>query len=136
MSAFSNYLEGKIADVTLRGTAYTSPGQVYLALFTSDPTDAGSGTETTYTNYTRITCGATPSSAFTAVDSNGMTQNGATITFPAVGGASPVVITHWGLFDASTGGNLLYHGAMTASKTLDPSDVPSFPSGSLKITFD
>lgn len=140
MSAMSNYLEEKLCDVTLRGGTFSSPGQVYLALFTADPTDANvtaneANAGTNYPGYTRVSCGATPASAFTAIDSAGLTQNANVITFPALGGASPVTITHWGIYDASSGGNLLFHGAMTASKQLDPSDVPSFPANSLKITF-
>lgn len=134
--ALSNYLEGKFADVSLRGAAFTSPGEVFLALFTSDPGEAGAGSETTYTGYTRVTCGVVPASAFTAIDANGMTQNGNTIVFPAVGGVSQVTISHWAIFDAATLGNMLFYGPLTASKTLDPTDVPSFPSNALKITFD
>jgi hypothetical protein len=135
MGAFSATSVSNVANVILRGTAYTSPGQVYLALFTADPTRAGTGPETTYSGYARVTCGATPSSAFTAVDGTGMTQNGNTVTFPAVGGVSTIVITHWALFDALTGGNMLLFGPLTASKSLDPTDVPSFPANALKITF-
>jgi len=137
MSAMSNYLEGKVADVTLRGTAYASPGVVYLALATADLTDANvTANETTYTGYARVSCGATPASAFTAIDAAGLMQNANVITFAANGGGSAVVITHWGIYDASSGGNLLYHGAMTASKTIDPSDVPSFAVNTLKLTFN
>lgn len=139
MSAFSNFSEGKIVNHFLRGTSYASPGQVFLALFTGDPTEAGTGPECTGTNYpgyTRIVCHVTPSSAFTEIDANGLTQNGATITFPAVGGAAPVTITHWAIFDAATLGNMLFYGAMAAPKTLDPADVASFPPNTLKITLN
>lgn len=136
MTAMSNYLEEKVADVTLRGGTFSSPGQVYLALCTADLTDANvTAGETTYTGYTRVTCGATPASAFTAIDAAGLSQNANVITFPANGGVA-AVITHWGLYDAVSGGNLLYHGPMTASKTIDPSDVPSFPANTLKFTFN
>jgi hypothetical protein len=138
MSAFSNFLEGKIVDHVLRGTTYTSPGVVYLALFTADPTEAGNGpecnTSTNYPGYVRVSCGATPSSAWSEIDANGMTQNQNVITFPAVGGASPVTVTHWALFDALSSGNMLYYGAMAAPKQLDPADVASFPANTLKIT--
>ena len=56
--------------------------------------------------------------------------------FPAVGGSSSVTISHWAIFDAATLGNMLFYGPLTASKTLDPTDVPSFPANALKITFD
>jgi len=134
--ALSNYAEEKIAHVLLRGVAFTSPGEVFLALFTSDPGEAGAGSETSYTNYTRVSCGNVPASAFTAIDANGMTQNANTVVFPAVGGVSSVTISHWALFDAATLGNMLLYGPLTASKTLDPTDVPSFPTNALKITFD
>jgi hypothetical protein len=139
MSAFSNFAEGKIVDHFLRGTSYASPGQIYLALFTGDPTEAGTGPEcnqSNYPNYARVTTGATPSSAWTEIDANGMTQNSGTLTFPAVGGATPVTITHWALFDALTTGNMLFYGAMAAAKTLDPADVASFPPNTLKITIN
>lgn len=136
MGAFSNYAEGKVADALLRGVSLTSPGQVYIALFTGDPTEAGTGPETAYTNYARQSCGATPASAFSALDGNGTTKNTATLTFPAVGGASSVTVTHWALFDAASVGNMLLYGALTAQKTLDPTDVPSFPANALQITFD
>lgn len=134
--ALSNYMEGKMADVILRGTAYTSPGEVYLALYTSNPGEDGSGSEATYSGYARKSCGATPASAFTSVDSTGMTRNANTIVFDAVGGASSVTITHWALFDSLTGGNMLLYGPLVANKTLDPTDVPSFPANALKVTFD
>jgi len=136
MGAFSNYSKANVANVLLRGTAYTTPGSVYLALFYTDPTDTGSGgTEASYTGYARVSCGATPSAAFTAVDGTGMTQNSNVVTFAANGSGSTVTVAYWGLFDAATGGNMLLHGALSTSKSLDPSDVPSFPVNALKITF-
>lgn len=135
MAALSLYLRSAMANVVQRGTAYVSPGQVYLALYTSNPTPGNTGTETNYSGYSRVSCGAVPASAFSAVDANGMTQNQNTITFPPVGGVAQVTLTHWALFDALTGGNMLLYGPLTASKTLDPTDVPSFPATALKITY-
>jgi hypothetical protein len=135
MPALSNYLRAAIGNLVQRGVAYTSPGEIFLALYTSNPTSANSGTETTYTNYVRVSCGATPSAAFSAVDGTGLTQNQNTITFPAVGGASPVTLTHWALFDTISVGNMLLFGPLLASKTLDPTDVPSFPATALKVTY-
>lgn len=135
MAALSTYLRNALANLVQRGTAYSSPGQIYLALYINNPTAANTGTETTYTGYTRVSCGATPASAFSAVDVNGMTQNQNTITFPAVGGVSTVTLTHWALFDTVSAGNMLLFGPLLASKTLDPTDVPSFPATALKVTY-
>lgn len=134
--ALSNYTEGKMANVLLRGTAYTTPGEIFLSLFTSNPGEDGSGTESSYSGYARKSCGVTPASAFSAVDVTGMTQNANTVVFPAVGGVSSVTVTHWALFDALTIGNMLLYGPLAANKTLDPTDVPSFPANALKVTFD
>jgi hypothetical protein len=132
MSGFSNYLENTLVEATLRGGQYTG-GAVYVALFKTDPTDANSGAELTDASYVRQRAhGSTVSDGFT-VPSNGATSNARTLTFPAISGVQ-VTLTHWGIFDAQTGGNLLYHAPLQVSKTLDPSDVLSFPIGSLIVT--
>lgn len=131
MGAFSNYLEEKIVEHFLRNNAVASPTTVYLALFTSDPAEAGSGTEAPYTNYAR------QAGAWTAIDGNGQTKNSSTITFPANGNASAsVVVTHAALFDAASGGNMLLYGALASSKTLQVGDVLSFAANALTLTLD
>ena len=72
------------------------------------------------------------SDGFTA-PSNGSSSNTRNIVFPAVVDTQ-ITVTHWAVFDAQTGGNMLYHAPLTNPKTLDPSDVLSFPTGSLTIT--
>ena len=129
MSAASDYLENKVLDHFL-GTASTSaPATVYLALFTSDPTDAGSGTEvsTSGTAYSR------QSIAFSSA-SSGSTSNSADVEFSQATGSGFGTVTHFGIYDASTAGNLLFHGALTSSKTIDAGDVFKIASGNLSIT--
>ena len=129
MSAASDYLENKVLDHFL-GTASTSaPATVYLALFTSDPTDAGSGTEvsTSGTAYSR------QSIAFSSA-SSGSTSNSADVEFSQATGSGFGTVTHFGIFDASTAGNLLFHGSLTASKTIDAGDVFKIASSNLSIT--
>ena len=126
MAAISNYLENALINGTLRATDYTAPATVYVALFTSDPTDAGSGTECSGSAYVR-------QSATFAAPSNGASTTSADIQFPQAGG-SWGTITHFGIFDASSSGNLLYHGALTVSKTIDTGDVFKIASGSLTVT--
>ena len=128
MAAFSDYLENKLLDHTLGTGAYTAPGTVYIALYTAAPSDAGGGTEAAWTSYAR------QSAAFSAA-SGGTTSNSAEITFPAVDtGDGPITITHMGIFDAATSGNLLYHGALAASKTLQDDDVVKFNAGDIDVT--
>jgi hypothetical protein len=126
MAEMSNYLENALVNVTLRNTAYTSPTSVYLALYTTDPTDADTGTEVSGGSYARqsITFGA---------PSNGATTNSAVIEFPQASG-SWGTITHVGIRDALTTGNLLYHTPLDASKTITTGDVFRIAIGSLSVT--
>ena len=129
MSAASDYLENKVLDHFLGTASTTAPAAVYLALFTSDPTDAGSGTEvsTSGTAYSR------QSIAFSSA-SSGSTSNSADVEFSQATGSGFGTVTHFGIYDASTAGNLLFHGALTSSKTIDAGDVFKIASGNLSIT--
>lgn len=126
MSEMSNYLENALINVTLRNTAYTAPTTVYLALYTTDPTDADTGTEVSGGSYARqsITFGA---------PSNGVSTNSAAIEFPQATG-SWGTITHVGIRDALTTGNLLYHTPLDASKTIASGDIFKVAIGSLSVT--
>lgn len=132
MSAFSDHLEAALINTTLRGATYTG-GSVFIALFTADPTDAGTGAELTDSGYIRQRAHATVASDGFTVPANGSSSNTKNIIFPAIVDAQKT-ITHWGIFDAQTSGNLLYHSSMLNPKTLDPTDVLSFPVGSLIVT--
>jgi len=126
MAEMSNYLENALINATLRNTSYTSPTTVYVGLFTSDPTDAGSGTEVSGGSYARtsVTFGA---------PSNGASTNSADITFPTATGSWGTV--GWiGILDASTTGNLLYHTALDTSKTIDSGDIFKISTGNLSVT--
>ena len=126
MAAISNYLENALINATLRNTTYTSPATVYVGLFTTDPLDDGSGTEVSGGSYART-------SATFAAPSNGSSSTNADVQFPQATGNWGTV-THFGIFDASTSGNLLYHGALTASKTIETGDVFKIASGNLTVT--
>ena len=124
----SNYLENALINATLRNTSYTSPTTVYVSLWTSDPTDAASGTEvsTSGTSYARtsVTFGA---------PSNGASTNNADVTFPTAT-ASWGTVGWIGINDASTGGNLLYHTALDTAKAIDSGDIFKIASGNLSVT--
>ena len=128
MAEMSNYLENALINATLRNTSYTSPTTVYVSLWTSDPTDAASGTEvsTSGTSYARtsVTFGA---------PSNGVTTNSADVTFPTAT-ASWGTVGWIGINDASTGGNLLYHTALDTAKAIDSGDIFKIASGNLSVT--
>ena len=126
MAEFSNYLENKIIDHMLRNQAFTPPSTLYLALYTDDPTDADTGTEVSGGSYAR------QSFTLTAA-SGGASSNSADITFPQAT-ADWGTITHVGIRDAATGGNLLMHSALDASKTVNNGDIFKINSGDLDVT--
>jgi hypothetical protein len=126
MAEMSNYLENALINATLRNTSYTPPTTVYVALFTTDPTDAGSGTEVTGGSYAR-------KSATFAAPSNGVSTTSADVTFDQCTLAWGTV-THIGIYDALTTGNLLYHTPLTTSKAIDAGDIFKIASGSLTVT--
>lgn len=125
--SFSNYLENKVLLHVFDNTAYTSPTTVYVGLFTTDPGDDGSGTEVSGNGYARQT------GSFTVSGNTATTD--AAIEFPTATG-SWGSITHIGLFDALTTGNLLAHSSLTAAKTIESGDVMRIPSGDIDITLD
>lgn len=115
MAEFTDFLENKIIDHMLRNQAYTPPSTVYLALFTTAPSDAGGGTEVSGGSYARQA--VTLSAA-----SGGTSSNSADITFPQAT-ADWGTITHVALMDALTGGNMLMHTPLDASKTVNNGDT-------------
>lgn len=140
--AKSDYLENAIIDMVFRGVPFTPPSKVYIALFTGAPSDAGGGTEVTGGSYARAESNADSSNWRNTQNSgtgpstgtSGQTSNLQTITFPAPT-ANWGTVTHFGIFDASSSGNLLYQGALTAPKTINNGDpAPTFPAGSLVVT--
>jgi hypothetical protein len=125
--SFSNYLETKILDHVFGGTAYTAPGTLYLALFTAAPGEAGGGTEVSGTAYVR------KSVAFTT--SGDTTSNTAAVEFDTAG-SNWGTVTHVGIFDASSAGNLMAYAGLSSSKTIESGDVFRVPAGDLDITLN
>ena len=126
MAEFSNFLENALINATLRATTYTSPATVYVSLYTTDPTDADTGTEVTGGSYART-------AVTFASPSNGVTTNSADVTFPTAT-ASWGTVTHIGIHDASTAGNLLFHTPLDTSKTIDSGDIFKITTGNLSVT--
>lgn len=122
------YLSSKLLDHMVGKTSYTMPS-VWVALYTATPAVDGGGIEVTGGSYVRK---STAGSDWAAA-ANGVISNAAVITF-VTASASWGLVTHWGLFDASTAGNLLRWAALTTEKTVGGGDVVSFPIGNLVLT--
>ena len=127
--SFSNFLETEILDHVFGAAAYTAPGTMHLALFTSNPDEDASGTEVT----TSGTAYARQTVAFT-VSGNTASNTGA-VEYPTATAAFGTV-SHVGVMDASTSGNLMAYAALSSSKTISTGDVFRVPAGDLDITLD
>lgn len=128
----SDYAENKVLD-HMTGKATWGAVTAYVGLYTAAPSDAGGGTEvsTTSTGYARKSTAAADWSAA----SGGSTSNANPVTFTTATGSWGTV-THFGLFDASTGGNLLRWAALGTSKAIGTGDTASFAAGALVMTED
>ena len=128
MAALSDYAEKLLLDWMMTSGSATRPTAWYVALYTAAPSDSGGGTEVSTGGYAR------QSVTFDAATSpGGTTSNSADVSFTAVGGNYGTV-THMGIFDASTGGNLLWHGVLSASKTVEDGDTITFSAGNIDLT--
>jgi hypothetical protein len=138
----SDYLENAIVDHLFRTRTFAKPAALYLALFTAAPSDAGGGTEVAGGGYARVNLAPldtnwTATQGGTSGNSSG--SGGVTANAVAVAFAAPTAnwgtVTHFGVFDAASAGNLLIWDALAAPRTLLSGDpAPSFPIGALQIT--
>lgn len=143
MSAMSDYLENKLVDHIFRARTFSLPASIYVGLFTAAPSDAGGGTEVSGNNYSRAQLAPSDSNwaatqgggpAAPSSGTGGLTTNKVAISFPTPSGTWGLV-THYGVFDAVSGGNLLLHGALAVQKTINTSDVVEYPIDALAVTF-
>jgi hypothetical protein len=143
VSALSNYLENGVIDWLLRGQSFSPPASVHVALFTAAPSDSGGGTEVSGGGYARASVtsslanwAGTQSAGSTTASSGtgGQTSNNGTIAFPTPT-ANWGTVTHVGVYDASTAGNLLFWTPLTNAKTVNNGDpAPTFAAGALTFT--
>lgn len=131
--SFSDYLEKKLLDHVLSATTYTPPATVYVALYTTAPSDSGGGVEVTGGSYARVS--STNNTTNWPLTSGVLTlkTNGTTITFPTASADWGLVVA-FGLLDAPSGGNLLMWADLTVNKTITSGDDTRFDPGDLAIT--
>ena len=132
MANISNYLEERALNHFFRGVASTAPSQMYLALFLNNPTDAGTGTEVTGTDYVRqeVAFGAP-----TQDGGKGTIKNNADIEFPTAGNNWGLV-THAAIYDSESHGNMYYYGPLANPKDVRTSDILKVLTGELTLTLD
>lgn len=127
----STYLADELLDHVFGNGAYSAPGTVYIGLYTAAPNDGGGGTECTGNNYARV---ATTGTTWDAASSRSIT-NGTVIQFPTPSGSWGGTATHFGAFDASSSGNLLWWGALTTPQAIGTGNDVEFAAGDLEAEF-
>lgn len=128
MAELSNYLENKLLDHVLRNVSYTSPTTVYVGLYTSDPGDDNSGTEVSGGSYARQVLNVTTATG-------GIVTSSADVTFPQATGSWGTV-SHIGILDALSSGNLLMHTPLTTSRAIESGDILKISTGNLTAELD
>jgi hypothetical protein len=138
------------------GFGYAAPSVVYVALFAATAGETGalataleSGTNAAtagnhgyYEVTTSGTAYARQSITFAAagIVTTGQIASNATVTFPVAtadydnAAASGATVRSMALMDASTGGNVLFYGALTNSKTVNSGDQFTISSGNLTVS--
>jgi hypothetical protein len=122
----SIYLDNTFLSIALLNTSFVPPAVVWVALFTVTPGPAGGGTEVVGGGYGRQTV------TFSA-PSGGSTSSLADVIFPIATAPWGTVVA-FALFDASSGGNMLYFGNLSTSRSILTSDQLKFPAGQLVAT--
>ena len=155
MAMMTDFMENKLIDWFFRGQAIgitgasaaagTGPTSLFVGLLTATPTDSTAGTEVTGGSYARVTVASslanwagTQAAASTTASSgtSGTTSNNGTITFPAPTANWGTVVA-MGIYDATSGGNLLMYAPLTTSKTVNNGDAaPSFAAAALSLQID
>lgn len=133
LRAFSDYLETKLVDLIFQATSFSTLSNIYVSLHMMSPLDSAVGTEVSGGSYARVP--VSTSGGWTATYTNGelkSTNNMATITFPSAT-APWGNITHFGLWDAVSGGNLLFHGQLISPKTIGSGDTIKFLANQLMV---
>ena len=128
MSALSDHAENLMLNFLMTSGTATRPTAWYVALYTVAPSDAGGGTEVSGNGYSRQTVAWD-----TATGTGGTTDNTGAVSFTATGGNFGEIVAI-GIHDASSGGNLLWHGALSANKTVNDGDTLEFAAGAIDLT--
>lgn len=123
----TDYFETKFLNV-LRGTPFSAPSALYIGLYLSSPCESGTGgIEASYTGYERV---AITFDAPTDMNNGKGTKNSTVLTF-ALAPSDSGTVTHIGISDAKTGGNMLLYGKLTDSLTIKANEAPTIQKGEI-----
>lgn len=144
MAQMSDYLEDALINGILRGTPFSTPSVMAMALLTTGAADSDTGQFTTGTgvevpntnNYSRVDRPPSNVNWDATSGSDGKTANTAVITFPTPGAGGWGLVTDTAFTDSAThdAGNMLFYGSLAISNTIAENNVVSYPAGTLTVT--
>ena len=123
--AFSTYLGDALLDHVLRGVDYTPPTDVYVSLHDAAPGRTGANEITGYTGDRKLASFAAASGRTSSTDTN--------LDYE---GMPSTTVTHYGVWDAATGGNFLYGGPADSSTSVNAGETFRLPAGELTVEHD
>lgn len=132
MASASNWLEDAILNYFFRGSSVNQPQQIYLALYINDPTDTDIGTEVSGGSYTRQQVSFGPP---TQTSDRGVISNDEKIEF-ANATTDWGNVSHWGLRNAVTGGQLLCRGSFNRVENVVTGNKFTIEVGNLQVTME
>ena len=127
--SFGDWLENAAVDWAFGGSTPTRPSARWVSLHTGDPGDTGANEQ----NGTNDLGYARKSATFGAA-SGGVASNSSAPSWTSSDTGDWTQSTHFGVWDAETGGNFLGGGALTTARTLGPGDSATFAAASLTVT--
>ena len=140
-NAATTYLENKLLSFLFKNNAgsLSSPGDsIYVGLATAvSDAEAGTLTEgntsTQDANYTRQQVNAAGWTLASSSTDQQTVTNAANIEFSASSGVATYTVTHAFIADAASSGNILFVGALDASKAIASGDIFRINAGNLTI---
>ena len=121
MAALSNVHAASILNTSLRSGTY------YLALFLTDPTASGTGTEASGGGYSRKVISF---DAPSLVAGKQQVKNTDAVDYGVIT-ADIGTVSYWGIFDSQTGGNLLWFGSFARGKNVLNGDAITVNAGAI-----
>jgi hypothetical protein len=119
----SSYVANKVLDCVFNNTTFTGITQAYIQLHIGDPGSAGTSNQATETTRKAVSCAAAASGAITS---------DADIVWTSIAGSQDA--THFSLWDATTSGNFLGSGTITAN-AYTAGDTFTIPAGDFDVVF-
>jgi hypothetical protein len=135
MAALSTAQANAILDAILREVAYTPPDGLFLSLHSADPGVTGANELAAAEAYARVQIRPTGAGAGTmSAASARASSNSTDLVFPEAGGDGWAQATHFGIWDAASGGNYVIGGALTTPRTAGVGVAIRIPAGDLDVT--